>query len=263
MFLEFLGGDVELKRMMLILLTGTLAVSLIISIIYFIKMEKLKDAKSTLEKAELTYQEAIDTNELANQRLEQANQLLEEANKKMEEAELQLKKADDLLKEIEGELGEVSDENSDNEINAEKGDNDMTDKKKLDNYEFEVTDFDIEKLKEYGVPILLDFSAAWCNPCQRLKPVLEELYNEYKDKMIILYLDIDKLENGVHDLPVKVVPTQIFIDSNGNPYEPTDNITAKMQKYLDNNGNHLYTYHQGSITKQEMIKMFKEMGLED
>ena len=34
-------------------------------------------------------------------------------------------------------------------------------------------------------PALIDFFATWCSPCQRLSPIIDELADEYKDKVDI------------------------------------------------------------------------------
>lgn len=138
----------------------------------------------------------------------------------------------------------------------------VEERKVLEDYELEVTDFNIEKLKEYGVPIMLDFGAAWCPPCQEMKPDVIELYNEYKDKMIILYLDVDKLENGTYGLPITVVPTQYFIDSDGNPYDISNQTNIYYGNVKDSEGTVKYSYHQGMLSKDEMLSIFKELGLD-
>jgi thioredoxin 1 len=77
-----------------------------------------------------------------------------------------------------------------------------------------VTDsnFEAEVLRS-ELPVLVDFSAAWCGPCQRLQPILEELATEYAGRVKVAHVDIDQAQSTASKYSVMSVPTLKFIKS--------------------------------------------------
>lgn len=64
-----------------------------------------------------------------------------------------------------------------------------------------------EELVKENVPVLVDFFATWCGPCQMMHPILEELHSKLGDKVKIIKIDIDKNEALAAKLNVRSVPT--------------------------------------------------------
>src|SRR3989344_7494968 len=65
-----------------------------------------------------------------------------------------------------------------------------------------------EKIKS-GVA-MVDFWAAWCGPCRMAAPVIEELSEEYKDKVVVGKLDVDAEPEIAGKYGVMSIPTVIL-----------------------------------------------------
>ena len=70
--------------------------------------------------------------------------------------------------------------------------------------------FEAEVLKS-DVPVLVDFSAAWCGPCQRLRPIIEELATEYAGRAKVAHVDIDEAQATAGKYSIMSVPTLKFV----------------------------------------------------
>lgn len=121
---------------------------------------------------------------------------------------------------------------------------------------------DIEKLKSYGLPIIIDFGSDSCIPCKEMAPVLKELNEELKGKAIIKFVDVWKYPSFAEGYPLSLIPTQIFIDANGKPYKTKYPDNMEMKVYSNKNtGEHVFTAHEGPMTKDQLLNILKEMGL--
>ena len=61
-----------------------------------------------------------------------------------------------------------------------------------------------------GKRVLVDFNATWCGPCRMLKPILEELNEENKIK--IISVDVDKCENLASEYGISSIPCLIIFN---------------------------------------------------
>lgn len=83
---------------------------------------------------------------------------------------------------------------------------------------------------------VVQYSAAWCGPCKSLKPIMDKLAVEYKDKANFYYADIeDSAINTASQAGIRGVPTVII-------YRKGQEIDRKvggvpevvMKEFLDN-----------------------------
>jgi len=127
----------------------------------------------------------------------------------------------------------------------------------------EATDINLEQLKSYGLPIVIDFGADSCIPCKEMAPVLKELNSELQGKAIIKFVDVWKYPELAEGYPISVIPTQLFFNKDGKPYTPSDPESMRMAMYVkDDTNEHVFTTHEGGMTKEQILNALSEMGLE-
>ena len=70
----------------------------------------------------------------------------------------------------------------------------------------ETDDFDIEVIKSEK-PVLVDFYADWCGPCRKLAPTIEKLADDYKGKIKVVKVDVDKHPALAGRFGIRGIPT--------------------------------------------------------
>lgn len=59
-------------------------------------------------------------------------------------------------------------------------------------------------------PVLVDFFATWCGPCQMLLPVLNQVKESLQDRITIIKIDVDKNQTLAQKHQVRGVPTMML-----------------------------------------------------
>ncbi len=93
---------------------------------------------------------------------------------------------------------------------------------------------------EAKLPLMLDIGSTTCIPCKRMAPILEELKEEYRGVVEIKFIDIYRERTAARKYRIRAIPTQIFYDTQGGEFHR----------------------HLGYMGKEEILRVFREMGVE-
>ena len=75
-----------------------------------------------------------------------------------------------------------------------------------------MADFEKNVLKS-DKPVVVDFYAEWCGPCQMAAPIVDKLAEEYSDKVVIGKVDIDRVRDIAEKYSVMSIPTMIVFNN--------------------------------------------------
>ena len=73
-------------------------------------------------------------------------------------------------------------------------------------------------LKSGTEPVLVDFSATWCQPCQQMARLLEEIESNYEGQITFVKMDVDECQVVSQELGIRSIPTLVLL-KNGMPTE--------------------------------------------
>lgn len=126
------------------------------------------------------------------------------------------------------------------------------------------TSFDLLAYQAHGLPLILDFGADDCVPCQVMKPALLASHEKMLGKAVIKYFDVWKQPDLAVNYPVKVVPTQVFYLADGSPYVPSAEVEAAGLRFLIYNDRdsqqHMVTAHEGILSEEQFDLILADMG---
>src|SRR4030043_1165733 len=96
-----------------------------------------------------------------------------------------------------------------------------------------------KEMVKIPLPKLLDFGAGTCIPCKKMAPILKELSEEYKGRVVIKIIEVYQEKELTKINGIRLIPTQIFFD-------------VKNQEVYR---------HVGFMDKEQIKKVFEKMGV--
>ncbi len=92
---------------------------------------------------------------------------------------------------------------------------------------FNDLNFDQEVVNAQG-KVLVDFTAAWCGPCKRLSPIVDEVAEQLEGKIKVGKLDIDEAPMTASKFQVRGVPT-LMVFEGGQPVQTSVGLVSKAK----------------------------------
>ena len=96
-----------------------------------------------------------------------------------------------------------------------------------------------KEIAKIPLPKLLDFGAGTCIPCKAMAPILKDLTEEYKGRVVIKIIEVYQEREMTQANRIRLIPTQIIFDS-------------KNQEVFR---------HEGFMNKDQIKKVFDKMGV--
>ncbi len=87
------------------------------------------------------------------------------------------------------------------------------------------------------LPVLVDFTAAWCQPCKMIEPIVKQLAGEWDGKVKVVKLDADLNPNLMMKYGVMGIPTLMLfkggeIKERMTGFHPKEKLEAKVSPHL-------------------------------
>lgn len=96
----------------------------------------------------------------------------------------------------------------------------MTTKKQFNSFE--------EMLSGSDLPVLVDFYADWCGPCQMMATILQQVNNQLKDRIRIVKIDTEKYAELASQYQIHALPTLVLFKQ-GQPVERIEGVVQAPQ----------------------------------
>ncbi|MEL6399471.1 MAG: thioredoxin [Cyanobacteria bacterium P01_A01_bin.70] len=83
-------------------------------------------------------------------------------------------------------------------------------------------------LAQSELPVLVDFYATWCGPCQIMSPILEQLNTQLSGQIKVVKIDTDRYAQLASQYQIHALPTLVLF-KNGQPVERIEGVQTADQ----------------------------------
>lgn len=66
--------------------------------------------------------------------------------------------------------------------------------------------------------VMLELGSVGCIPCEQMKPVMQKLRDTYKGRLEVIFVNVKKDRDAGRWFRVYMIPTQVFLDKDGNEF---------------------------------------------
>lgn len=101
-----------------------------------------------------------------------------------------------------------------------------------------VTDSDFQnEVLNSSVPVLVDFTATWCQPCKMIEPIVKQLAQEWDGKVKVVKLDADANPDTMMKYGVMGIPTLMLFKGGEmkervTGFQPKEKLAAKVLPHV-------------------------------
>lgn len=108
-----------------------------------------------------------------------------------------------------------------------------------ENFRKNVFDYRTDSVWNYRgkKPCVIDFYTTWCGPCKRLAPIMEELSETYKGKVLFYNADTERERELAYVFQISSIPQVLYIPVDGKPIllkglYPKEEIVKIIEEHL-------------------------------
>ena len=128
----------------------------------------------------------------------------------------------------------------------------------------EETSVDLPAYQAHKLPVILDFGAEDCPPCQVMRPALEKAHEDFLGRAVIKFFDVWKHPAVAMGYPISVIPTQVLFNADGSAYTPGESVLESGLQFdfykAGDTEERSLTVHVGILNEEDFNLILSDMG---